>query len=124
MAAFQVAPPESFNFSCPEDWPKWSRCFKQYRYASGLNEKDQEIQVHTMIYTMGDEADDILGSFQLTEQQKKDFSAVKASHFVKRENVIYKRAKFNQRRQEEGETVDSFITAMYGLAEHCGYRAL
>ena len=28
------------------------------------------------------------------------------------------------RRQEEGEPVDTFITALYSLAEHCGYGAL
>ena len=35
--------------------------------------------------------------------------------------MIFERAKLNQRRQEEGEPVDSFITA---LAEHCAYGAL
>ena len=45
-------------------------------------------------------------------------------HFVKRRNVIYERAKFNLRRQEPGESVDSFITSLYGLAEHCGYSGL
>ena len=38
--------------------------------------------------------------------------------------MIYERAKFNQRRQEPGESVDSFITALYGLAEYCGYSEL
>ena len=28
------------------------------------------------------------------------------------------------RRQEEGEPVDSFITSLYQLAEHCNYRDL
>ena len=45
-------------------------------------------------------------------------------HFVVRRNVIFERAKFNLRHQEEKETVDSFITALYCLAEHCGYGAL
>ena len=27
-------------------------------------------------------------------------------------------------RQEEGELVDSFITSLYHLAEHCNYRGL
>ena len=38
--------------------------------------------------------------------------------------MIYERAKFNLRRQEPGESVDSFITSLYGLAEHCGYSGL
>ena len=38
--------------------------------------------------------------------------------------MIYERAKFNQRCQEPGESVDSFITALYVLAEYCGYAGL
>ena len=32
--------------------------------------------------------------------------------------------KFNMCRQEEGETVDLFITSLYRPAEHCNYRDL
>ena len=76
---------------------------------------------------MGDEADDILRSFRLSEEDAKKYDVVKAKfdgHFVKRRNVIYERAKLNQRCQEPGESVDSFITALYGLAEYCGYAGL
>ena len=38
--------------------------------------------------------------------------------------MIYERAKFDLRKQEEGESVDSFITALYELDEHCGYADL
>ena len=45
-------------------------------------------------------------------------------HFLKRCNVIYERARFNQRRQERGKSVDALNTALYGLAEHCAYAGL
>ena len=45
-------------------------------------------------------------------------------HFVVRRNVIFERVKFNQRRQEEGETVDTFITALHALAEHRNFGTL
>lgn len=38
--------------------------------------------------------------------------------------VIYERAKFNQRKQEPQESVDSFITSLHCLAEHCSYGEL
>ena len=126
-ATYQVPPPECFNFSRPEEWMKWSRRFERFRKASGLNEKAQETQVNTLIYSMGDQADDILRSFALSEEERTQYSTVIAkfeAHFVKRRNVIYKRARFNNRRQEEGESVDSFITELYSLAEHCGYGEL
>ena len=76
---------------------------------------------------MGDDADDILRSFRLSVADSKNYDTVKVkfeAHFVKKRNVIYERAKFNLRRQEDGESVDLFITALYGLAEYCGYGNL
>ena len=76
---------------------------------------------------MGDAADDILASLGLTEEEKKTYDTVVAKfqgHFVKKRNVIFERAKFNQRKQEEGESVDNFVTALYCLSEHCQYGGL
>ena len=126
-ATFQVAAPEPFTFSRPEEWTKWIRRFERFRMASGLETKGQEAQVNTLIYSMGDEADDILRSFALSEEDKKEYDSVKAqfdAHFGKRRNVIFECARFNLRKQEEGEPVDAFITALYALAEHCGYGVL
>ena len=63
----------------------------------------------------------------MSDENAKKYSVVKAkfeSHFVKKRNVIYERAKFNQRKQDEDETVDAFVTALYELAEHCSYGDL
>ena len=76
---------------------------------------------------MGDQADDILISFKLSTSQLKQYHTVKTKfdeHFVVRRNIIFERAKFNRRRQEDGETVDTFITALHALAEHCDYGTL
>ena len=76
---------------------------------------------------MGDRADDILTSFELSDDDKKKYNVVKAKferHFIKRRNKIYERAKFNQRRQLPGESVDDFITSLYGLVEYCEYGEL
>ena len=80
--------------------------------------------MNTLVYCMGDKADDILRSFKLSEADTKVYSEVKSKferHFVKRRNVIFERAKFNSRKQEPGETVDAFITDLY---EHCSYGDL
>ena len=90
--------------------------FERFRCASGLDKKSQEIQVNTLVYSMGDEADDILSSFHLSSEDKVKYDVVKENfegYFVKRRNVIFERAKFNQRRQEPGEPVESFITSLH-----------
>lgn len=80
-----------------------------------------------LIYSMGDEADDVLRSFALSDDENKDYDKVMEkfeAHFVKRRKNILERAKYNMGKQEEKELVDSFITDLYALAEHCSYGAL
>jgi hypothetical protein len=127
MASFQVPAPEAFDFSKPIEWPKWIQRFQRFSIASGLSAKDGPLQVNTLIYTMGTKADEILPSFGLTDDELKNIITVIKKfedHFIVRRNVIFERAKFNNRKQESGESVDTFITALYGLAEHCKYGAL
>ena len=115
MAAFQIAPPEQFNFNQPDKWPKWIRRFEHFQDASGLSQKGEVHQVNALVYCMGDAADNILCSLGLSDD-KKVYETVKTkleSHFVKRRNVIFKCCKFNQR---EGKSVDSFITTLQNTA--------
>ena len=76
---------------------------------------------------MGDQADDSLTSFKLAITQLKQYHTVKTKfdeQFAVRRKVIFLRAKFNWRRQEDGETVETFITALHALAEYCNYGTL
>lgn len=41
-----------------------------------------------------------------------------------KKNVVYEISSFNLRKQGENETVDSSVTDLYSLAEHCNYFAL
>lgn len=126
-ATFSIKPPEPFDFAKPQEWEKWIRRFERFRLASNLNNSSEENQVNTLVYCMGDEADDVLRGLKLTSVQRQQYDAVKTafdSYFVPRKNVIYERAKFNKRVQQQTEPVDSFITALYALADNCEYGAL
>lgn len=125
--AVQISPPDSFDFSNSANWPKWIRRFERFRMASGLIDKPDEYQVNSLLYTLGDTADDILSVLPLSEDDKKKYDKVKAAfeaHCVGKHNVIYERAKFNMRHQEEGESVESFITSVHTLAENCQFGTL
>ena len=47
--------------------------------ASGLSVRDDEMQVNTLIYTMGDEGDDALCFFDLSEADRKKYDVVRGS---------------------------------------------
>ena len=86
---YPVSPQGSFNFSQLQEWPKWIRRFERFRIAAELVAKDEEAQFNMLIYTMGDEADDILRSFKLSDADAKKYSVVKEkfNHFIRKRNV-------------------------------------
>ena len=107
-------------------WPKWLRRFDRYRAASGLNSKPSTEQVSTLLYAMGDSADDILQTLRLDEGTV-SYNEIKKSlndYFAERRNVIVERACFNKRSQKPGESVETFIQDLYRLADNCNYGAL
>ncbi|KAJ7986631.1 hypothetical protein DPEC_G00341880 [Dallia pectoralis] len=75
-ATFTIQPPEAFEFSKPQQWEKWIRRFERFRLASNLHLSSEANQVNTLIYCMGDEADDILRGQALTDVQRQQYQAV------------------------------------------------
>lgn len=121
---FPVQPPPSFNFEKTSEWPAWVQDFDDYRFASGLNERTEEAQVRTLLYTMGRQARKIFQTFNLTEEDSKKYAVVKQKfddYFVAARNLVYESACFHRRCQEPGETVDQFATALHTLADRCDY---
>ena len=119
-----LQPPAPFRFDAPDEWPRWKRRFEQFRTASGLSEEGEERQVCTLLYCLGEEAEDVLTSTNITAESRKKYSDVlgKFDDFFKvRKNVIYERARFNQRSQREDETAEQYITSLYSLAGDCEF---
>ena len=69
----RLQPPEPFNFRQPDDWSRWKRRFEQFRAASGLDAETALKQVSTLLYCMGEEADTVLSSTNITEEQRKSY---------------------------------------------------
>lgn len=125
-SSIQLAPPGNFDFSNANEWPMWIRRFERFRIASSLDKQSEEYQVNTFMYTVGDEAEDILSVLPLSSAQKKKYQDVKQAfeiHCVSKKNVIFERARFNKRNQEPREISELIITAVHSLAEHCAFGA-
>ncbi|UYV60122.1 K02A2.6-like, partial [Cordylochernes scorpioides] len=124
----QNQPPETFDFSTPNEWPKWRKRFERYLVVSGMKKKEEADKIDLFMYLMGDRADDIFRTFKFEKEEEatKLDSVLKAfgSHFCVRKNIIYERAKFNSRIQEDREPVDEFITSLYKLADSCEFEGL
>ena len=87
----------------------------------------------TLIYTMGQEAEQVYKSFGLIDEadddndgynEANDYAKVMElfdTHFVPKRNVIFERARFHSRTQEQGESVEQYIRHLYELAAHCDF---
>ncbi|UYV79219.1 hypothetical protein LAZ67_17001575 [Cordylochernes scorpioides] len=124
----QIQPPETFDFSTPNEWPKWRKRFERYLVVSGMKKKEEAEKIDLFMYLMDNRADDIFRTFKFEKEEEatKIDSVLKAfdSHFCVRKNIIYERAKFNLRIQEDQEPVDEFITSLYKLADSCEFEGL
>ena len=127
MATFKIDPPAAFKCSNPDGWEKWSTRWARFRSGSGLSEKDEEVQINTLIYCMGEDAESVFGRLTLSDENRKKYDEViKAfsTHFQRKKNVVFERALFNRRIQKEDETVEEFINSAIELAKHCKYGTL
>ena len=123
MARF--VPPEQFDFSRPNTWPVWRQCFVRYADVTTLSEKSGSVQVSTLIYCMGQEAETVFNAFTFANAgDAAKLSVVLEkfdSHFVPRRNVIHERAQFHQCSQRPDESVEMFLCALYEMAAYCDF---
>jgi len=104
--------------------PKWCQ---KYRAALGLLKEAHEHQVSTLLYCLGEEAEDILEITGISDKHRKDYNKVLSmfdAFFGIRKNVIVERTKFKCQHQLPEEPAEQFITSLYNLAADCKYGAL
>jgi hypothetical protein len=116
-----------FPFENPAYWDIYKAQFNRYCTVAKLTEAEDNtgVKVDCMLYAMGPKAEEIFGSFTFdTENDKKKFATVIAkfdNYFQGKTNVIFQRALFNRRVQQQGESIDDFITDLHKLVKYCNY---
>jgi len=123
--SLQLQPPGSFYFQNTEEWPKWKRRFEQFRLASGLKDQAEDRQVSTLLYCLGEEAEEVLETTRISTADKKKYDKVMEefdNYFQVRKNVIFERARFNKRNQLPEEPVEQFISEIHRLADRCDFK--
>ena len=115
MANIKLELPGQFNFSKPDEWPKWRKHFEQFRSASKLSAEADLQQVNTLLYCLGEEAESVLAPTGLKVAKYDAVMEEFDEHFKVRRNVIFERARFNHRCQREGESIEQYVTELYNL---------
>ena len=98
-----------------QSWRRWRHVFDSYAVLSGLADKAKEVQMATFVTCLGAEAVDVLNELPFArDDDEKDLETVLKrmdGHFIGQTNIIFKRFKFYERKQEEGETMSQYIAA-------------
>jgi len=94
-----LQPPSMFCFKNTEKWPRWKRRFEQFRLVSGLTEQGEERRVSTLLYYLGEEAEQILDTTRIFVDNRKSYKKVIEefdNYFKVRKNIIFEHAQFNR----------------------------
>lgn len=117
--------PKKFSFRA-EEWPEWITEFKRFRTAGKLHREEGEVQRDTLLYCMGTESEKVLRALTFGDNESDtDFDCLVKKfedYFIPQRNIIFERAKFQDRRQIEGETVEEFYRSLKDLGKYCKYN--
>ena len=119
--------PLSLEGNIAEDWRRFHQEFEIYMISTEKTEKKDEVKVALLLRCGGSELVDIFNTLPISEEEKKKYKdLVKGlkNHFEPKKYVTYERYMFNIRAQEEGESIDTFVTDLRKKAKNCNYGQL
>ncbi|XP_045036724.1 uncharacterized protein LOC123477448 [Daphnia magna] len=128
--ATSLRAPELFNFSSSDlasEWKMWRRQFEYFSLATRKDETDEEVIVGVLITLLGVEGLKIFDTFVFTSAG--DAKKIKpvldkfGDHFEPLKSEVFERFKFLRRHQLPGESFDSWIVCLRGMAKGCNYGA-
>ena len=120
----QYKPPSPLNFQEP-NWDRFLAQYETFRLLTELDKKPGNIQVASLKYCMGPEAEDIIKTFNLSDTELLDYKVVVdkfKSYFNPRRNVLRLRRQFYRRTQQPTEDSEAYLRALYLAAEYCEFN--
>ena len=132
MATSHLPPPaplEIHDANAAEKWKKFALVWRSYALATELSEKDEKIQVATLLTVIGEEAREVYSTFTDWESEgdneKIEPVLTKFATYCKpQQNVPFERYRFHCRVQEPGASYDQYRTALRKLAEGCSFNTI
>ena len=107
---------------------EWHRFYRQANCIldGPLHDKEENVKVSYLKMWVGDKGLDVFEGFQFAKPEDAAKLAVVVKKYEEycapRKNHIMAALKFNERRQADGESFDSFVTDLKILVKDCGYQ--
>ena len=109
-----------------QNWRKFSRQWKNYSIASRLIKEPKEYQCAVLLACIGEEAQEIYDGLHFEDDEDQNDIDTVINKFeifcVGTTNEIYESYKFYTRKQEQEETIDSYVAVLRKLAKTCNFK--
>ena len=119
---------EVHSTNLSKEWKQWRQVWDAYEEVTDLRNKPSRRRVATFITSIGKEALEVHNGLPFaSEEEKSDMNKVLElweTHCIGKTNVIYERYKFNNRLQEQTESIDTYVNALRALADTCEFGTL
>ena len=119
----QYRPPQPLNFVEP-NWDRFISQFQMFRLLTELDKKSEPIQIASLKYCMGPEAEDVFKTFNLSEADAGKYELVVdkyKGYFSPRKNVLRLRRLFYKRTQQSHEDTETYLRALFTMSEYCDF---
>ena len=133
MTSSNIArPPEPLNLEDRahrgENWKNFKREWSYYEIAAGIASRTEKIRVAALLNVIGRDALDMYETFQWDAEGDNFKTAKVLEKFEERcvpaRNEIFERYNFFKRNQNNGESLDAYITTLLKLSETCAFGEL
>ena len=109
------------------NWNAWKKAWTRYEVATGVNRQEQLVSLN-MLSVIGEDATKAFDVFELGETQDdsktEDVLAKFDENCEPRTQVIYEHYRFNNRNQEPGENIASYLTELTTIAKNCQHESI
>ena len=125
--ASNIPPPEPMRMTgdLHSHWTNFRSEFEDYMLATGIDKAEKPVQAAAL--RRKDRHHVYKHNLGLTEEEQKDAGAILdklGQYFTPTKNVIFERYVFGNLKQEDGESVDAFVTRLREKAATCEYGAI
>ena len=132
--AKHLHPPEKLLLTgnLKENYRKFKQQFQIYLTAAGISNSEEEVKCATLLHVIGPDAIEIFNTFRWNQEgdtpgddKKLDKVLSKFEKYCSpKSNLTYERHQFNTRNQNEGESIDSYVTELRILSKSCEFGDL
>lgn len=126
-------PPVELNMdggpvSRADAWKRWRQQFLLFVKAAGVDKEPSSVQASLLVNLIGTEGFDVYQTFTFEKDADRDDVKILLNkfddYFGSKVNITLLRYKFFTRNQEEGETIQQYVTSLRLLSKNCKFGNL